>query len=142
MSKKSNLKPIVIALGVTFAVSLGGYMIAAGMVKHEQDAETHIKWGYAKIIQSDYAGAMADSSRAIELDPDNAQAYYTRGVANSNLGDHRGAIADCNRAIEIDPGYANAYNNRGNAKFVLDDHDGAEADRKRAIELNSEIKDR
>ena len=44
-----------------------------------------------------------DYDRAIELNPDYAEAYYNRGDAKSELGDHEGAAADRKRAIELDP---------------------------------------
>ena len=57
--------------------------------------------------------AIEDYDRAIEINPENAGAYYNRGVAYGKLGDHRQAIEDYDRAIEINPEYAEAYNNRG-----------------------------
>ena len=161
MSKKSNLKPIAATLGATFIVSLtvspganaadnpfgitelskGGYMIAAGIAKHEQDAETHIKLGKAKFIQGDYHGAIADFDRAIELSPDSAAAYYYRGRVKSELDDHDGTIADYDRAIELNlaieikPDYAEAYSNRGDAQIFLRDYDSAIADYDKVIEL-------
>jgi len=59
--------------------------------------------------------AIADESKAIEIDPKNATAYYNRGVAYDTLGQWDKAIADYSRAIEIDPKYAKAYSNRNNA---------------------------
>ena len=47
--------------------------------------------------------AIADFDRAIELKPEEAEAYYNRGVAKSKLGDQDGAEADRKRAIELDP---------------------------------------
>ena len=75
-------------------------------------------------------GAIADYSRAIELDSDDADAYYSRGNAKSELGDHYGAIADYSRTIELTPDFAANYLYRGVAKSKLGDRAGAEADRK------------
>ena len=61
----------------------------------------------------DYNGAIADYTKAIELNPNYANAYYNRGISKHNLKDYNGAISDYNKAIEIDPNYANAYYNRG-----------------------------
>ena len=44
--------------------------------------------------EKDYTGAIVDFSKAIELDPENKYAYYSRGTAKYELEDYRGAIAD------------------------------------------------
>ena len=55
-------------------------------------------------------------TKAIELNPNNANSYTNRGFAKSYLKDYDGAIADYTKAIESNPNYAYFYNNRGNAK--------------------------
>ena len=42
-------------------------------------------------------------TKAIELNPNDAKAYYNRGLAKSDLQDYKGAIADFNKAIELNP---------------------------------------
>ena len=59
--------------------------------------------------EKDYTGAIADFSKAIELDPENKYAYYSRGTAKYELEDYRGYIADYSKAIEITPKNASAY---------------------------------
>ena len=53
--------------------------------------------------------ALADYDRAIELDPDLAQAYYNRGNTYAELQEHAAALADYDRATELDPDLAQAY---------------------------------
>jgi tetratricopeptide (TPR) repeat protein len=89
-----------------------------------------------KIASRDYEGAVADSARAIGLDPKLAGAWSSRGCARFHLGDAEGAIADCTRAIELDPVYVQAWANRAAARFQRGDLDGAAADSTRAIELD------
>ncbi|MBL0321406.1 MAG: tetratricopeptide repeat protein [Ignavibacteria bacterium] len=86
--------------------------------------QTAVEWadrGDTKRVNSDYRGAIADCSKAIELDPTLAAAYYTRGDAKRMLQDYRGAMGDLNKAIELDPTFAMAYFTRGDAKRVLED---------------------
>ena len=64
--------------------------------------------------------AIADYDIAIRLNPDDADAYYNRGVAKGKLGQHFAAIADYDIAIRLNPDYADAYNNRGYAKSLLE----------------------
>ena len=56
---------------------------------------------------------MVDScSKAIELKPDYAEAYYNRGVILTELRQLEEAMASYNRAIELQPDCAAAYSNR------------------------------
>ena len=80
--------------------------------------------------------AIADYTRAIELNPQYANAHNNRGNALDDLGRHEEALADYTRAIELNPQYAAAYNNRGAALDDLGRHEEAIADYTRAIELN------
>ncbi len=100
-------------------------------------AKEYLDNGSAKYYQEDYIGAIADFTKAIELDPNYAMAYNNRGAAKDELKDYIGAIEDCNKAIELDPNYAMAYNNRGLAKRPLQDYKGAIADYTQAIEIDS-----
>jgi len=77
-------------------------------------------------------------TKAIELNPNDAEAYYKRGSAKTSLKDYKGAIEDYNKAIELDPNYALAYYKRGAAKRRLGQKDfkGAIQDFSKAIELN------
>ena len=59
---------------------------------------------------------MQTLTKAIELNPNYAKAYYNRGIAKFDLQDYKGAIADYTKAIELNPNYAKAYYNRGIAK--------------------------
>ena len=59
---------------------------------------------YAKA--KDHNGAIRDYTKAIELDPNDANAYYNRGVSKENLGDLNGACADWKKAAAL--GHKNA----------------------------------
>jgi tetratricopeptide (TPR) repeat protein len=79
-----------------------------------------------------------DYNKAIELNPDFADAYNNRGIAKYDLGDYRGAIQDYNKAIELNPDFADAYYNRGIAKYDLGDKNGSCLDWSKAGELGDE----
>jgi tetratricopeptide (TPR) repeat protein len=61
----------------------------------------------------DYENAIRSYDRAIEINPNYAEAYLNRGIAYRNLKDYQNAIRSYDRAIEINPNDAEAYFNRG-----------------------------
>src|SRR5207248_2750270 len=63
--------------------------------------------------KGDIDRAIADASKAIEIDPDNVRAYSNRGLARGRKGDVAGAIADATKAIEINPEFPAGYIVRG-----------------------------
>ena len=58
-------------------------------------------------------------SKAIELDPEHALAYFGRGLAYAELKIYDKAAKDFGKAIELDPAYALAYFGRGGAYIRL-----------------------
>lgn len=74
--------------------------------------------------------------RAIDTNPQLAEAYNNRGLALYNLKQHEQAIEDFSKAIQIKPQYATAYNNRGNAYYALDQYQLAEVDFNQSLQLN------
>lgn len=71
--------------------------------------------------------------RAVELQPDYADAHNNLGNALREKGDAAAALTSCARAIELKPGYAEAYNNLGNALKDLGELDAAIAAYGKAI---------
>ena len=101
-----------------------------------KDARACNNRGILKQIHGDLHGAIADYSRAIELDPHFAAAWNNLGNARIAEGDLEGAIADYTHAIELDPYDASAFHNRGKARAAGGDMPGAVADYNRAAELD------
>ncbi len=66
---------------------------------------------YSKLNR--HAEALADYSKGIELDPENASAYNNRGNAFRGLEQYEPALADYNHAIQLEPSNSSFYNNRG-----------------------------
>ena len=106
-----------------------------------REAMTYYWWGETDYQIGDFDKAIADCSKAIELDPALAKAYYYRGRAFNGKGDFEKAIADYSKAIELDPKDARFYNNRGLAKQAKGDLEGAIEDFSKAIELKPDFSD-
>lgn len=72
----------------------------------------------------------------LQLDSQDAEAYFNRGNVYLDLKEYRRAITDYDRAIQIDPNYVKAYYNRGNTYFDLKEYQKAIANYDRATQLD------
>jgi tetratricopeptide (TPR) repeat protein len=82
----------------------------------------------AELVQQRRPGRIADFTKAIEINPHDADNYNNRGIAyRANIQIDR-AIEDYSKAIEINPRDANAYYNRGAAYRAKNNIDLAIAD--------------
>ena len=57
--------------------------------------------------------AVAAFDQTIELDPNNAQAYYDKSLALIHLGKNLEAVASLDRLLELIPGFAPAFFQKG-----------------------------
>ena len=87
------------------------------------------------LIHDASGNSISDYNKAIELAPDNADAYYKRGNDYDEMGEYSKAIADYNKAIELRPNHLSAYYNRGCAYGEIGGYGKAIADYNKAIEL-------
>jgi tetratricopeptide (TPR) repeat protein len=85
--------------------------------------------------------AIADASKAIELDPTSVPAYLDRGIAHYAKKQFALAIIDFTKVIALKPDYVAAYNDRGNAYDDSGDHDHAITDYSHALVLKPDYAD-
>jgi tetratricopeptide (TPR) repeat protein len=78
-----------------------------------QTADEYFKSGFAAYSQGNLTAAVSDFSKAIEKNPDFAEAYNNRGLVYAKQRDFIQAIADYTKAIALNPSFSAAYNNRG-----------------------------
>ena len=104
-----------------------------------QDYQSYLDRGDVMIEMRQYDQAIAEYTRAINLKPNTATAYTSRGLAHSNKSQFKAAIADFTRAIELDPKEAWAYGGRGLACRFTGQYKKAIRDFSAAIEMNPEI---
>jgi tetratricopeptide (TPR) repeat protein len=79
--------------------------------------------------------AIAEGTKAIDLNPALTDGYYNRGLAYESAKQPAKALADYSKAIEHDPTLAEAYNNRGKLYGTLGQYELALSDLSKAIEL-------
>jgi tetratricopeptide (TPR) repeat protein len=95
------------------------------------------KIGRQAIDANRWNEALNAYDKVLELNPNDASAYYNRGLAYSNLGNYKLAILNYDRAIELNPKDADAYYNRGNAYSRLGNSSYAKEDWKIAAKLGN-----
>jgi len=74
----------------------------------------------AFIQMGDYAGAIRNYDKIIEIDGNNTDAYVKRSDARYQLKDYQGALDDCNKAIELNPQDINTIKNRDYVKSIVE----------------------
>jgi serine/threonine-protein kinase len=95
------------------------------------------RWrGLTKQAKTQYDEAIADYTKAVDLDPKHARAIMNRGTAKQARGRVDDAILDYTHALELDPKLLQAWINRGNGRYGKGQVDDAIKDYDKAIELN------
>lgn len=83
------------------------------IAQHPNAPELYSERGVAYIHLQQKEKSMADLNKSVELQPDYAYRYASRGHARDFFGDIDGAIEDYEIAAEMDPNDAIVYNNLG-----------------------------
>ena len=91
-------------------------------------------------VNKDFDKAIADYSKAMELDPNDYVLYYDRGLAYQEKGSIDNAISDYSKSIELNPDYIYAYNNRANIYYDEKQYDKAIADYKKILLIDPNMK--
>ena len=102
-------QPLLIKTGAVLSTT--GLILAVSEIVYAKDAAFYFNRAYDKNEKGDYSGAISDYTKALEINPQYADAYYGRGIAKYNLKDYYGALSDFTKAIEINPKLKRAYNN-------------------------------
>ena len=106
-------------------------------------ARRHNNRGLGHYNREEYDLAIAECSKAIELDPSCVEAYQTRALSYFEKKDHDLVIADCSKAIEVASQVGMPawfyYNFRGIAYLCKKDDDRAIAEFDKALDLFPEL---
>ena len=108
-------------------------------------SQSFYELGQESLADGDIENARAHLSKAIELNPQYAEAYFFRALIFGREKDYDNAIADFEKFVELDPSHPDAktalagiYAARGADFGLKKDYDKAIADIERAIELDPE----
>lgn len=66
------------------------------------------------------AEAHSHFEKAVEIDPDNLDAWMEKGIVNFERANYQGAVEDFRRALAIDKYHADAYYQRGRAYDAME----------------------
>jgi tetratricopeptide (TPR) repeat protein len=101
-------------------------------------AKYYFQRGNSRYFQKRFKDACIDYSKAIEIDPQDAQAWSNKGTALDDLGKLDEAIKAYDRAFEINPQYVDAWSNKGTTLKALSRNTEDDAAFAKAKELEFE----
>jgi len=100
------------------------------------DCNSGLAWHGFKSPAEALPKAYAAARKAIEIDPESAEAHASLGLVMSHRWDWTGAEAEFKRALQLDPQYANAHHWYGDYLSMRGRHGEALAEAKHALELD------
>jgi TolB-like protein/DNA-binding winged helix-turn-helix (wHTH) protein len=100
------------------------------------DCNSGLAWHGFKSPAEALPEANAAALKAIEIDPQSAEAHASLGLVLNHRWDWVGAEAEFKRALQLDPHYANAHHWYGDYLSVIGRHDEALLEAKQALELD------
>ena len=129
MSLKNTAKILLTLIGIEIVILFSSltsiartqnlYSPASTSAESIEAAAKLFQRGKTRLEQQNYRGAIADFSKAIQLNPNQEDFYYERGLILGKLGDKKGAIRDFDDAILRNPHHAWSYLNRAGMSFDL-----------------------
>ncbi|MCA9803957.1 MAG: protein kinase, partial [Cyanobacteria bacterium HKST-UBA02] len=108
---------------------------SAAIEKSPQDKELFYARGRLHQLRDERNDAIADYTRALEIDPGYARARRTRALLYSLVADYARAQADADRLIEDDPDWPDGYEVRGFVESAAEELEKAAADVRKSIAL-------
>ena len=100
------------------------------------DCNSGLTWHGFKSPAEALPKAYAAARKALEIDPESAEAHASLGLAMTHGWNWTGAEAEFKRALQLDPQYANAHHWYGDYLSIRSRHGEALTEAKRALELD------
>jgi tetratricopeptide (TPR) repeat protein len=101
-------------------------------------AERLYSQGVAQLSRDDYVRAVPYFEKAIESDPNYAEAWYQAGYCYGSLGRHADALRASKQAAKLRPDWAETYVNIGASSFALGQYKDAVEAYKQAARLDDD----
>ena len=101
-----------------------------------KDAAGYTRRAAAFMARQNFARAIADYTRAIELEPKDPEHLFDRAVARLRNRQPDLALADFDQCLKLKPDNLDALMSRGNLRLARKDIDGAKADYDAAIAIS------
>ena len=126
--------------GKAYDIKQGKFsQVASDYAKAVEAAKGYTREGILSAKQVNLDRVLLDLAKAIEINPNYAQAYYDRALTYVALDNFIQAISDCTKVIEMNPNFTEAYSVRSSAYSIIQEHDKALADALKAKELGGAV---
>ncbi len=102
-----------------FLIIMSAVFLVSAMVFAQGTAEDHLQNGLDSLDEFDDENAIAEFSKAINLNPGYEEAYLWRGYAYYEDLQYNLALSDLNKASELAPKDARVYLIRGDTNYQL-----------------------
>jgi tetratricopeptide (TPR) repeat protein len=100
------------------------------------DAEMYKLRGMTYVKLKDYNLALKDLEMSVKLNPEDADAVYSKGYVLLNMGNDTAALADFNKSIEIDSNHAGGLMQVGYFTYKQGNYDQAIKLLRKSIQIN------
>jgi tetratricopeptide (TPR) repeat protein len=131
-------KKILILIFCSLILVLFNYDLKSQSKNNRKESKL-IRKGNTFFNKSDFHKAVTFYSKALNVNPKNAETYFNRGRARIDLKTYSEALKDFDSTLKYNVMYAAAYNNRALCKSNLDDNLGAINDYTKAIEISPTV---
>src|SRR5262249_1771153 len=118
-----------------------GAAIESGKLTVAQHTQALLAKSAAWVGKGDFARAFAETSEAIRVNAESAEAYLERGRIRWHRQEWDNSLADFNEAIRLDPALAESHSLRGIVWYHKGDIDRAIADYDEALRLKPDHAD-
>ena len=129
-ARKRTLRKLTLACAVACLLTITSQPIFS------QEVDQLLREGVSAGNRGEFSAAETIFRQIINIDPNNADAYYNLGLAQYHQGKLDKAIANYQQAIELDPNYAKAYNGLGVALYYQGKLEEAITNYQQSIELD------
>ncbi|RAM51979.1 MAG: hypothetical protein C6Y22_08655 [Hapalosiphonaceae cyanobacterium JJU2] len=133
ISNQSFERKIIAASMIAFVVV--ALVVFFSRPSSERQVENLLTQAQNKYDKGEYQGATEDYTKAIDIAPNNVEAYIGRGNAHAYLKNYKAAMNDYTQVIRLAKEEADAYMNRAVVRCALGDKQGTIQDYQKAASL-------